>query len=424
MPGSSMPPRNSRDAPPPVDTWVMAVHQAQGFDGLGGGAAADHAGHSGRVGDGLGDDAGALAEARHFEDAHGAVPDDGAALLQGVGELTGGRRGDVHDDATVGDAVCRRHLYLGRIGGELAGHDDLRGQVDLDSSLVGGVQHLAGELQPVLLHLGSADVVALGLEEGDAHAAADEQVVQLVHHVLKDQDLVADLGPAHQRSQGLFGGLEGAAHGAYFLLDEDAHGGGQVAGDSHGGGMGPMGHGEGVHHEVVGERGEGLGEDGVIGLLAGVEAQVLQQNDIASAHGGDCSLHAGAGYLRQALHGVVQQEGQAVADGGQAECLVDPAARAAEMGAEDGAAALVDEVPDGGQGGTQALVVSGDGLDPLLDGNVEVHSDKYPAARYVQLRQAALNHLCHSSAIAVYVVSRGWLSATSGSRSGPIGPTR
>ena len=78
-PGSLRPPRNSREAPPPVEMCEILSGNAGLMDGGDGVAAANDGGGAaaGGCGHGFGHFQRAFRERGHFEDAHRAVPDDG-----------------------------------------------------------------------------------------------------------------------------------------------------------------------------------------------------------------------------------------------------------------------------------------------------------------------------------------------------------
>jgi hypothetical protein len=145
------------------------------------------------------------------------------------------------------------------------------------------------------------------LEQGVGHGATDEDVVDLAEQVRDQLDLVADLGAAKDRHERALGRRHGFVQVADFLLD-------QVAGDG-GAALGLDGLGHAEHAAVLAVAGaEGvvdvgvaqLGQAGhelvVLGLLlggellvgillglvghglAGVEADVLEQHDVARLH--------------------------------------------------------------------------------------------------------------------------------------------
>ena len=73
------------------------------------------------------------------------------------------------------------------------------------------------------------------LEEGEGHAAADDDLVDLVAHVLDEQDLVGDLGAAEDGQHRLGGRVEHLGEGLELLGHEEAAGLGGVALTHHGG---------------------------------------------------------------------------------------------------------------------------------------------------------------------------------------------
>ena len=73
-PGSSIPSRNSSEAPPPVEMWVILSARPGLGDRRHRVAAADDGGRP-AAGDGAGHGEGPLAERRQLEHAHGPVPD-------------------------------------------------------------------------------------------------------------------------------------------------------------------------------------------------------------------------------------------------------------------------------------------------------------------------------------------------------------
>ena len=76
------------------------------------------------------------------------------------------------------------------------------GQHDLDARLLGPLEVAADGVELVLLEQALADLVALGLEEGEDHAAADQQPVGLAEQVVDDAELVGDLRAAEHDDVG------------------------------------------------------------------------------------------------------------------------------------------------------------------------------------------------------------------------------
>ena len=102
---------------------------------------------------------------------------------------------------SAGIASAAHRVVLG-VGGERGrGHD-----VDRQHDLAAGPrQQVAAGVDHVVLEQRLADLVALGLEEGEAHAAADEQLVDLGQQRLDDGELVGDLRAAEHHHVRLLG---------------------------------------------------------------------------------------------------------------------------------------------------------------------------------------------------------------------------
>ena len=126
-----------------------------------------------------------------------------------------------------------------------------------------------------------------------------------------------------------------------------------------------MGGPEGVVDVDVGEPGELLAEGVVVGFLFVVVAEVFEEGDLSV-------LKFGGGFFGDFADAIIDefdrdtdQGGERGHDGGKALLRVALALGTAEVGAEEDARALLDEVFDGGDGFLDALVV-GDDLDAIL----------------------------------------------------------
>ncbi|BFO20549.1 hypothetical protein SHKM778_69370 [Streptomyces sp. KM77-8] len=321
-----------------------------------------------------------------LEDAHGAVPEDGA----GVGELRGvqlaglgtdvqahgvGREGVRGDGGRVG----------GRLGlhvGELCGDQGVDRQQQLDTVLRGALQVLLDGRDLVLLEQRRADLVALGLEEGVRHAAADEDAVGLAEQLVDDGELVGDLGAAE-------GDDVGPPDVVGELLQDADLGGDEVAGvvrqprgEVEDRGVPPVHRAEAVAHVDVGEGGEPVGEVAalgvVLGRLTGVEAEVLDDGDLAVGKAGDGGGGGLADGVGRERHAGAEEFIEARGGRGEREGGVRGALGAAQVRADDHAGARLGEGPDGGQHGADTAVV-GDG--GAVQRHVEVGTDEDPPAR-------------------------------------------
>ncbi len=149
------------------------------------------------------------------------------------------------------------------------------------------------------------------MPEGDekriGHAAADEDGVDPREQMLDEAELVGDLGAAQHGHEGTLGALEDAPEGLELARHEKTRRCGmQDAGDPLRGGVSAMGGGEGVIHIDVGQGGEPAREAGIVGLLLGVKAQVLEQHHLARLEGGRGGLHLGPDAIGQERNGAAE----------------------------------------------------------------------------------------------------------------------
>ena len=94
------------------------------------------------------------------------------------------------------------------IGAEVVRNQSLDGKVDVDALLLGLGENLQSLGHELILMKGIADLAALGLDEGVSHAAADDEVVHLVEHVLEHCELAGYLGAADDSGEGVLGVLK------------------------------------------------------------------------------------------------------------------------------------------------------------------------------------------------------------------------
>ena len=170
-----------------------------------------------------------------------------------------------------------------------------------DELLAGELQDMPGHVELVGLDLALADRVALGLEKRVGHGAADQELVDLLEQALDDQDLVGDLGSAHDGDIGALGVAQERVEDLQFLLDQEADGaavGGELLGHRHHRRLVAVAGAEGVVDVAVGQGGHLLGEGGIALLFALVEPDVLENHDSAGGK-------LGAGGLRLRPDGVV-----------------------------------------------------------------------------------------------------------------------
>ena len=116
-----------------------------------------------------------------------------------------------------------------------------------------------------------------------AIAPPSRMCVHLGKQRLDEVDLAADLGPAEHGDERPLRLVERLAEVAELLLHQEAgHGRLEQPRDRLGAGVRPVRGAERVVHVEIAQRGEALGEAGVVGLLAGIEPRVLRDGHAAA----------------------------------------------------------------------------------------------------------------------------------------------
>ena len=221
--------------------------------------------------------------------------------------------------ASAGDDLRRG------VGLELVGDDDVRRQHDLDAGLLGLRQVALDGLDLVLLEERVAHRVALGREEREEHAAADEQAVGLGQQVGDDAELVRHLRAAEDddvRPRRVVGRL---AQRRDLLEDELADRVREHQRDVVDRRLLAVHDAEAVGHEHVGQLGQLAGQLGALGVdlgrLARVEPDVLQQGDLAVLQRGDRGLGGVADDVRRQRDRLAEQLGRGASATGLSEYL-------------------------------------------------------------------------------------------------------
>src|SRR5450759_3784863 len=375
------------------------VGYAGSFDGGYGVSAAHDRSGSGIFCHSLGDLEGASGKGRQFENAHGAVPDDGA----GAGYLFGKRRdrsrADIERHHVGGDGLAVAHEFDQGASFDAVGDDVIGGQEELKLTSFRLLQKFAGEFELVFFDQTLADRLALRLEKGVGHAATDDEDVNLAEQVLDDSDLVADFGAAEDGDEGALGVLQGAAQILQLFFHEQTGGGFlHELRDANRGSMGTMGGAEGVVDVEIGELGELLRKMFVVGFFLGVEAEVFEQQRLAflelerhffgfgpNALGAEADVFAARQFF-------VEHHAQTLGNGLEAQLWIGLAFGTAEVRREDEAGAVSQSVLDAGQGFADAGVVH-DAAVVERDVEVDTHEDAVIVER--EIANGKLGHGKH-----------------------------
>src|SRR5271157_3468158 len=254
------------------------VGYAGGFDGGYGVSTAYDRSGSGIFGHGLGDLEGASRKRRHFENTHGAVPEDGAGARDFFGKRLDRSRADIERHHVGGDGFALADEFDQGAGVDAVGDDVIGGQQELELMGFRLLQKVPGESDLVFFDQTLADGFALRLEEGVGHAAADDEDVDFTEQVLDDSDFVANFGAAEDGDEGALGILQDATQiSQLFFHEQTGRGFLHELRDAYRGSVGTMGGAEGVVDVEVGERGELFRKSFVVLFFLGVKAEVFEQ---------------------------------------------------------------------------------------------------------------------------------------------------
>jgi hypothetical protein len=265
---------------------------------------------------------------------------------------------------------------VGGVGREGLCDDHVGRQHDAHAALLGIGEVAPHGVELILLEQARRDGVALGCEEGEEHAASDEQRVDALDEVRDDPELVGDLRTAEHhrvRARGVDG--EALQH-LEFGRDESAGGARQQLREVVHAGLAAVHDAEAVRDERVAELGELLGEGAPFGVvLAGlprVETQVLEQHDVAVVERADGRRRRGADGLVDELDGRAEQLRHAHRHRLQRVAGLGLALRAAQVADDHDLRPRIAKLADRGERGADAAVI---GDNAVGQRNVQIAAD-------------------------------------------------
>src|SRR5713101_3135464 len=350
----------------------------------GGGAAA------GGGGDGLGHFERALGESRHFEYAHGTVPDDGLGGGNFLAIGVDGLGTDVQAHPTVGGSGNRNRLRR-RVGFEFGTDDVIDRQEKSEFFFLRFFTQAPREVKLVVFNERLADGLAFGFEKSVGHAAADEHGIGNFHEVFDDFDFVADLGAAKNRDKGARGIGDRFAEIGEFLFHEQA-GGGLLdeAGDADYGSMRAMRGAKGITDEKAVTESRELFRKGLVVLfLLGMEADVFEQEDIAVGECFALRLRNGPDTVRGKSNRPADEFLELLGYLHERVFRIWAALGAAQMRSEHQSAALLNREAERGERFANAGVV---GDHTVFERNVEVHADEDALSAKIEIVDGQLVH--------------------------------
>src|SRR6266481_3122062 len=347
------------------------VREAGLMNGCDGVAASDNGSSAGAGGgsDGFGNLERAFRECGHFEYSHGT---------------------DIEAHPAIGCGGDRNGLRRG-VRFEFRADDVIHGKQQCEFLLLGFFTQTPREVQFVVFDQRLADGLAVGIEEGVRHAAANEHGVGNFHQVFDDFDFVADFGPTENRDEGTRGIGHGFAEvGQLFFHEQPRRRLPDEARDADNGSMRAVSGAEGVANEnAVAQGGELLRKGFVIFFFVGMEADVFQHEHFPVAQGLALAFGAWTDTIQSEGDWLAEQLFQFFGGGPEGIFWIRAAFGPAEMRSKHEAGALFNGEPQCRQSFADASVVGDDGV---FQRNVEIHADENAFAAEVEGVDGELGH--------------------------------
>ena len=333
---------------------------------------------------------GKVLELKH---THGAVPQNRFRLQNDFLPVFERLRTGIHAFPTVGNVENIHYLTFGIVR-EIVGSHRLHRQTQVHTLLLRSSHHAQRLGHQLVFVERQADVSALRLDEREAHAAADNQVIDLVEQVFDDGEFRAHLRAADDGRERMLCVFEHVVNGLNFLLHEQAEHflvGIEIVGDDSRGSVFAMSRSEGVVHIDVGIRGQRFRElflrgfHGFLGfivfgstflhahglsLFLGIEAQVFEQQHLAHFQG--CGLLLSLGAVGCEGHGHAKRLLHIFANLSEREFRVYFSFRLSHVAHQNECAAVAEDFLQRGQGTADAGVV-GD-FTIFVEWHVEIYA--------------------------------------------------
>ena len=291
---------------------------------------------------------------------------------------------------------------MGSVGGEALADDQVDRQ--LDARAPGAVrlrERAAGVLGVGLAAERLADGVPLRAQEREAHRAADDDRLGDLQEALDHADLVLDLRAADDRDERLSGALEDARQRPHLAFEQAARRARQQVRDALGARVRAMGGAEGIVDVGLRQLREGARELGVVALLAGLEAHVLEQQDLALGKLLAERAHACPDDRGRELHRRSRELAQELRHGRHRQRGIDLAAGTPEMRDEHEPSSACAQLLDRAERRSHARVVRHHAppVRAVCERHVEVDTHEHAPAVHVQLVDAPqrLAPLCSRS---------------------------
>ena len=215
-------------------------------------------------------------------------------------------------------------------------------------------------------------------QEGEAHAATDDDGVGFVDKSVDNADLIGYLRAAKDCNERTLGVVEHAAKRLHFTSQQEARVCRKQCSNAGRGSMSAVGGAERVIHIHIAQLGKHLAEHGIVFLLTLVEAEVFKHNDFAVGKRCNLRLCVIAHGIGGKNNGGIDKLSQTSSGRRKRELFLKALARrTAQVAHEHDFSAALYEVFDSRQRRANARVV---GHDAVFDGHVEIDTHEHALA--------------------------------------------
>ena len=352
------------------------------------GVATTNDGECVRLDDSLSHGTGTGRERSDLKHTHGAIPEDSLCALNLLSENLAGLGADIQALSLCAELATGQVLNGANLGvsvcGEVVSPDHVHCGNNLGTLLGSFLQVAQNVLNLVLLQQGLTNLVTLCVSKGVTHAATNQDGVSLTNQVVNHGELIGHLSAAHDHHERTLRVIQGLSQNVNFLLHQVTQVCRQTLSNVVHGSVLTVNRTECVVHVcavLAGQCNQFVGKLAalcvVLGGLASVIANVLENQDLAVSQASCLSLSILANQVGCNLHGHGCKLSQACCRRCDGVLGVDLALGAAQVCGDDNARASLGKLLNHRQGCADAAVV---GDDAVLQGYVQVGANEDVAA--------------------------------------------
>ena len=224
-----------------------------------------------------------------------------------------------------------------------------------------------------------------------SHAAADDDLVNLLDHVADDADLIGDLCAADDGNERMLRSFQSLADVVDFFFHEETGNNFHILSDTSVGSMAAVGYTESIVNSNVSEASQLFCKFGVVLLFSLVITEVFEKQNFASFEVSSSFFSNFAYAVGSPFYIFAEEFGQMGNEVLRGELRLTSFGRTADVASQDNSSAVIEQVVDGRQRANHTGVI-GDVLI-FIERNVVVNADKYFFALDVNIFQGFLIHL-------------------------------